>query len=309
MRISLMLPSVGPGGVLDRDGLETVVRAAEDAGLDACSVTDHPLPMTREPRHTGLDPFTALGWIAQATERLRLHTAVVVLPYRNPFLVAQAAATVDYLSGGRMILGLGSGYSEPEFAALGVELGRRRELMDEGVAALKAAWTGEPVHMATPRWRAAGNVLYPQNCGPPVWLGGNGRAARRRAARLADGWSPFETPGTLAGGHGISNLAELAEAIADCRRREAEHDRERPLELSYVRPLPGWLEAPEAAVQQELADIAGVGVGWLVLSLGEDGADQLVERIGWFAGLRLPGAGSPARTPPPSRGAAGSGPR
>lgn len=288
IRFSLMLPSVGPNEVLDADSLAELARVAEAAGLDACSVTDHPMPMDRADRHTGLDPFAALTHVAAATERLLLHTGVIVLPYRNPFLVAQGAATVNYLSGGRLILGLGSGYLAEEFAALGVDIAERGALMDEGIPALRAAWAGGPVTTRSSRWVAGGNIPCPpvDGPGPPIWLGGNGRSTRRRATSLAQGWSPFETPpGSRAVGQSIAGIAELGPLIEDLRRMEAEQLREEPLEICFVRPMPTWLERPESAVQEEIRELEDLGVDWLVVRLeGRDGS-EIADRVRWFAAL------------------------
>src|SRR5687768_6448328 len=120
--------------MLDSGALDVVARAAERAGFDGLSLTEHPAPGARwltSGGHQSLDPFVALGFIAAATERLHLVTHVVLAPYRNPFLLAKAAATLDKLSGGRLILGLGAGYQKSEFFALGVSLDERAALFDE----------------------------------------------------------------------------------------------------------------------------------------------------------------------------------
>jgi len=113
------------GDLLDSGALDDVARSAETAGFDALALTEHPIPGARW-LHTGghqsLDPFVALAFAAAATSRLRLLTHLALAPYRNPFLLAKAAATVDKLSGGRMILGLGAGYQKSEFHALREEL-------------------------------------------------------------------------------------------------------------------------------------------------------------------------------------------
>jgi probable F420-dependent oxidoreductase len=290
LRLSLIVPSVGPGGVLDADSLSELAQTAENAGFDACSVTDHPVPMEHVERHTGLDPFAALTHVAAATERLLLHTGILVLPYRNPFIVAQSAATVDYLSDGRLILGLGAGYLRQEFAALGVDIGRRGELMDEGVAALRAAWTNESLTLSSPRWVVEGNWPSPQvvGDGPPIWLGGNGRAARARAAALADGWSPFETPpDSRVVGQSIGDVAQLGPLVADFRRLEAEHGRASPSAVCYFRTTPTWLEQPEAAVREDLDALEALGVDWLAVRVaGRDGAElgDEVRRLAAVAG-------------------------
>ena len=94
--------------------------------------------------HHALDPLVALSFAAAATSRVRLHTHLLVAPYRNPFLAAKGIATLDVLSGGRTIVGLGAGYLEGEFEALGIPFTERNQRMDEAIAAMRAAWTGTP---------------------------------------------------------------------------------------------------------------------------------------------------------------------
>ena len=128
-------------------GLAEIGQEIERAGLDACWVTDHPFPVPDATGrgHPALDPFVLLGYIASATSQLLLHMNALILPYRNPFLAAKAVATLDHLSGGRVLLGVGAGYLREEFAGLGVDYAERHELVDEAIAGLKIAWTGEEV--------------------------------------------------------------------------------------------------------------------------------------------------------------------
>jgi len=106
--------------LLDAGDLNTVATTAERSGFDGFSFSEHPAPSARwldTGGHQSFDPIVALGYVAAATERLRLHTNLSMAPYRNPFLLAKAAATVDKLSGGRLVLGLGTGYLKSEFYA------------------------------------------------------------------------------------------------------------------------------------------------------------------------------------------------
>src|ERR1700675_2607244 len=115
-------------------------RAAEDAGFDACFVTDHPAPDVKwlaGGGHPALDPFVALSVAAAATTRLRGQTHILVLPYRNPLLTAKSVLSLDVLSGGRVILGVAPGYLKPEFGALGVEFDERNELTDEAIDVMR----------------------------------------------------------------------------------------------------------------------------------------------------------------------------
>ena len=147
------------GDLLDSGPLDEVARAVERVGFDALSLTEHPIPGARwleSGGHQSLDPFVALAFVAAATERLRLLTHLALAPYRNPFLLAKAAATLDKLSGGRLILGLGAGYQKSEFYALGVDMDERGALFDEVLECLPLHWSGEPfsysgLHFEAPR--------------------------------------------------------------------------------------------------------------------------------------------------------------
>src|SRR5215204_475740 len=129
-------------------GIATVAAAAEAAGLHGFGFTDHPAPTQRwleSGGHDALDPFVALGFAAAHTTTLRLVPNIVVLPYRNPFLVAKAGATLDRLSNGRFTLAVGAGYLKSEFAALGVAYEERNQLFDEALGLLHLAWTCDEV--------------------------------------------------------------------------------------------------------------------------------------------------------------------
>ena len=142
MRASLGLPTHQGGELSSAAAIAAMASGAEAAGFDAVFVTDHPFPGDRwlaTGGHHALDPFVALSFAAAATRDLRLHTNLLVLAYRNPFLSAKAVATLDSLSEGRVIVGIGAGYLEPEFEALGVDFAERNELTDEAIVALRAA--------------------------------------------------------------------------------------------------------------------------------------------------------------------------
>src|SRR5690242_16290137 len=133
--------------MLDPGPIADVAATAEQAGWGGFAFTEHPAPGARwlaGGGHQSLDPFVALGHAAAVTNRVRLLTYLAVAPYRNPFLLAKAAATVDKLSAGRLILGLGTGYLKSEFYALGVDFERRNELFDETLDVLPRAWSGDP---------------------------------------------------------------------------------------------------------------------------------------------------------------------
>lgn len=290
MRFAVQLPTdrveAGPE-LLSAAAVAEMARAAERAGFDAVSVTDHPMPPARwvaAGGHHSLDPFVALSFAAAATERLRLVTHVLVLPYRNPFLVAKAAATLDVLSGGRLVLGVAAGYLEGEFAALGADFAARNERTDEAIAALRTAWSGEPVTFEGAGFAARGNAQRPPPpargddarrgwAGPPLWIGGNAPRAIRRAVELGDGWAPFPAPAKLAG-HvrtaAMETLGDLRAGIDRARAHAERVGRSARLDVAFVPfgfELGTRAPPPPERLRDEVAAYAAAGVTWLLLPL------------------------------------------
>jgi probable F420-dependent oxidoreductase len=173
-----------PGMVLE------AASSAEAAGWDALFLWDH---LAYVWGVASADPWVVLAAVAQATVRLRLGTAVTPLPRRRPAVVASTVATLDRLSGGRVIFGAGAGGVPSEFTAFGEpgEVSDRAAMLDEGLEVVTGLWSGEPVTYSGAFYHVDGVTLAPlpvQRPRPPVWIGGNsGGAARRRAARW-DGW-------------------------------------------------------------------------------------------------------------------------
>jgi probable F420-dependent oxidoreductase len=259
------------------EAIAEMARAVEQAGFDAAFVTDHPAPEDRWLRsggHQALDPFVALSFVAAATARLRVQTHVLVAAYRNPFLAAKAIATLDVLSGGRVIVGLAAGYLEPEFAALGVDYAERNQLTDEAILAMKRIWQGESLSLEGRHFRAAGHTVQPrplQQPHPPLWIGGNSRRAMRRAVELGDGWLPFPAPARMAQRVHTAPMeseADLATALAELRELVGRAGR-RPLDICAA-PFELAYGAKELPPSSQLLDTAGrfaaLGIGWLILT-------------------------------------------
>ena len=166
----------------------------ERLGFDALWFRDHVL------WHSAvLDPFTVLGAVAGRTSRIRLGPGVLLLPLRNPVLVAKAIASLDFLSGGRAMLGVGVGGEFPqEYEACGVPMRERGRRADEGLDAILALWTQAPAAHAGTAYRFGGVVMEPrpvQQPHPPIWVGGRSDRALERAGQRGDGWlAYFTTP-------------------------------------------------------------------------------------------------------------------
>src|SRR6202045_2530319 len=210
------------------DGIVTVATAAEAAGFHGFGFTDHPAPTQRwleSGGHDAVDPFVAMGFAAPHTTTLRLIPNVVVLPYRNPFVVAKAGATLDLLSGGRFTLAVGLGYLKREFAALGVDYDERSEVFDEALQVIRTIWTRDDVTFEGRHFTARGITAHPRPASlphPPIWIGGNTGKARQRVATHGDGWCPFPAPArlaTTAGTAEMDTIERLGEGIDDLRRR------------------------------------------------------------------------------------------
>jgi probable F420-dependent oxidoreductase len=272
-----------------------VARAAEAAGFDSVSVTDHPMPhdeWMRSGGHHALDPFVALACAAASTFRLRLLTYVYVVPYRNPFLSAKAAASLDVASGGRLIFGVAAGYLEPEFAALGVDFAERNALADEAIRAMQAAWTRSDVWFEGRHFVARGHTQLPrplQQPHPPIWVGGNSRQAIRRAVELGQGWMPIFNPAQHAGRRRTPAL----ETPDDLRARlafAAEHARAigrgAPLDVAITARGLARFGAADWDRDAFLADVAALrdaGATYLNVNLPAGSCAEHLDQVARFA--------------------------
>ena len=195
MKIGVNLLNFGPGA--EPASLARWTRLAESLGYHLAMISDHVAitPDVAAPYPAPFyDPFVTLSWLAARTERIALGTTVVILPYRHPLLVARMAANLDQLSGGRFILGVGVGWAEQEFAALGVPFEQRGPMSDDYLTAIQTAWTSDVASYQGPfvSFAAVQTGPRPAQTAPiPIWVGGNGPAARRRAVRFGAPWHPL----------------------------------------------------------------------------------------------------------------------
>jgi probable F420-dependent oxidoreductase len=277
------------------DAILSLAQATEAAGLDSVWVADHVVmpaafnseyPMLAlqdfnpDDHETFFEPLVTLAFVASRTERVRLGTSIVVPTLRHPAYTAKLVATLDNLSGGRVVLGVGAGWLREEFDALGIgPFERRGELLDEHIEVVRALWsapvaTFEGKHYRLPPVRSAPKPARPS--GPPIWIGGTSRAALRRVAALGDGWQPMTV--------GPGELRELVPRLRDLVR-EAGRDPDAidicpRCDIAFGRP-----DAPKANgiygdpedVRAGLAAYRDAGCTELILDLQPD--DSLEGRL------------------------------
>jgi len=216
MRIGFSL--LNNWGIEDAQALIGLGTRAEELGFDSVWVHDHVFNVGHVFDRIGgkpyYEPLTVLGFVAARTSRVRLGTSVLVLPYHNAIRLAKTAATLDVLSGGRLVMGVGVGLIENEMQAMGSAFAQRGAITDEAIGVMRALWTEDEPRFDGKHYRFAGMKFSPkplQKPSIPIVVGGVSRAAIRRAARLGDGWQPLGlSPEAL--GQGIAALREEARA-------------------------------------------------------------------------------------------------
>ncbi len=245
MELGLYVRNMGPQST--RGTLVDCARAAEQAGIDHLWVADHiAIPPDQSEGSGGryLDPLATLAFLAAATDRIRLGTGVLVLPYRPPLATAKWLATIQELSGGRLLFGVGAGWMEPEFQIVGASRERRGAITDQTLEFVHRCFAADEVVEAGQPF-----LFLPRPKRPPIYVGGAGRAVLRRTARFGEGWMPIGgDPVKLA-----SSIGELAKLFADAGKPAPE--------VIALTTLP--LDDPEKAADRARA-LARAGVTGLV---------------------------------------------
>jgi len=291
--MAMPLGNIAPGEFQSLDAVREISVALEEAGVDAGFLTDHPAPSAEwlhggGMAHDALDPFTAFSFVAAATKRLRLHINIVVMPYRNPFLTAKSAATLQVLSGGRLILGCGAGYMKAEFDALGVDFHQRGKLFDEALETIDRIWQGGSVTIRGMNFDAPGNEPRPVPDPPPaIWIGGGSDKAVARAARWGDGWCPFfaaPTMSKLNRDSGIQSLDHLGEKVALLKDERARLGRTGPFDICIGARSRIGFRKPGGAdlLLEEATELAEAGVDWMFVHPPERSRGEWIENIAWF---------------------------
>ena len=272
-------------------------RTADEVGFDAIAFTDHPAPSSPWIDSGGegvADPFTSLAFCAAVTSRVRLITFVLVPSYRNPFLAAHQLSTLDVLSGGRLTVGLGTGYLFGEFRALGVDPGRRRDTFDEGVELMRQAWSGAEITVTTDAFIAKRTRVLPlpvQSPHPPLWIHGNGPFGLARAARYGDGWLGMMTHGDdvivrTTRTTPLPDIATLARRIDEVRAATAAAGRDpSAVQIVVAGPWPMIDVRRGRAADVYLGEVAALeelGVDWVVGTVCGDDPGASIETLQHF---------------------------
>jgi probable F420-dependent oxidoreductase len=306
MRVGVFLPI--SGRATGPETLREAAQSAEAQGFDAIWSADrvvtpwtiqtsYPYAENHEfivpPDRPFMDSLTCLAYLAGCTEHITLGVSVLVLPYRHPLYWARVAVSIERLSRGRLIMGVGVGWMEEEFAALGVPFAERGQMTDEQLELLGKLWTEEHITFESAHYSVRDVAFYPkpiQQPRIPIWVGGEGRAAQRRAARFGDAWFPYFV---------TVSPADLRAGYDNVRRLAADAGRDPDaVELAVCRPIEVTREpvlqdaerlrgSPEQLVEA-LRVYRDVGVEHLALQFMVPRWPERVEQIARFAVEVLP---------------------
>jgi probable F420-dependent oxidoreductase len=273
--------------------IKTTAVRAEQLGYDSAWVSDHvvvPRANIKNFGETIFDPLVTLGVIAGATSRVRLGTTVLIVPYRNAVVTAKMVSSLDALSGGRVVLGVGAGWVAAESAMLGVPFKERGAMTDEYLDAMRELWTSPAPSFAGKYTQFADVVFEPkplQKPHPPIWVGGHTKAALRRTARIGAAWHPINRPPDELRA-GMTEIARLCreQRRADVPALTLRNDVKilRAGESAPASTHAGRVLAGEpAALVEQVRELAECGVEHLVLEfLAADGR-ELEAQMALFA--------------------------
>jgi probable F420-dependent oxidoreductase len=305
MDFGLHLPASSP--TVTAGELVRFTQRAEALGFYCLTVADHvivpkdisvPYPYTVDGKYPGagyhLETLITMGFLAGATERIRFVTSVMILPYRNPIVTAKMLASLDVLSGGRVIVGAGVGWMKEEFETLRAEpFAERGKVTDEYIAAFRELWTSDRPRFSGRYCSFSDIVFMPkpvQKPSIPIWIGGHSRQAIRRAARLGDGWHP------IGGVPTIPLEPEDIERDMTLLREDAEKagrdptrirvalkgslfDREKQIAPGKRRRFIGSAEE----IACDIRDYRAAGVDIMIFDVRRPGINETLERMEWMA--------------------------
>jgi len=270
------------------DELTAIAKACDQSGFFYVAVCDHvaiPRPYDEAMRTSWWDTLTTLGYLAGVTTETRLLSHVYVLPYRHPLMTAKGFLTLDNVSRGRAILGVGAGHVDAEFDLLGIDFDDRGNALDEALDIVRSSFDDEyPAHVGE-RWSVKDAGLQPrpiQPGGPPIWVGGSSKAAMRRAAEKGDGWLPQGPPKI-----GMKAAVQFITERRHATRGDDPIDLGINTESLYVGEAPFELRKYDLSgepdkIAERLRSYGSIGVNQLQIRFRSRSADELCDQIRAF---------------------------
>ncbi len=305
MDFGLHLPA--SSATVKAEDLVRFVRQAENLGFYCVTVADHvivpknisvPYPYTVDGKYPGtgyhLETLATMGYLAGATQRIRFVTSVMILPYRNPIVTAKMLASLDVLSGGRVIVGAGVGWMKEEFETIRTEpFPERGKVTDEYIAAFRELWMSDNPSFNGKYCRFSDIIFLPkpvQKPSIPIWIGGHSKQAIRRAARLGDGWHPIggvptiplEPEDIAADMSMLKDYAEKADRDPSKIRvalKGSLFDREKQIMPGQRRRFIGSAEE----VASDIRAYRAVGVDTMIFDVRRPSIVETLERMEWMA--------------------------
>jgi probable F420-dependent oxidoreductase len=263
------------------EDIAEIVKAADKLGYDHVTCSEHVgIPTDIEPVRGGryYDPLSTFGYFAAVTERIRFCTYVLVLGYNHPLAIAKRYGTLDHISNGRVILGVGVGSLQPEFELLGADFEKRGAKGDDALRALRASLGQRTPEYHGEHYDFSGFFVDPcaKQKDMPIWIGGRGPRSLKRAVELGDGWAPF----------GLS-VAELGAAVAKAKEFPSWHARKKPLDLVWRHE--GFLDPagkPDDAAEKVRA-VLNAGGTYVHINFEHRSKAHYVEQLEALAALRV----------------------
>jgi probable F420-dependent oxidoreductase len=287
MQFGVSLPNFSRLGT--RDIVVDLAQQAEALGYDSIWTTDHVMMAKGQDEPYGhvLEAMTTLTYLAPLTQRVRLGISVLVLPQRSPVVVAKEIATLDVLSGGRLILGLGAGWNEREFQFLGASFHDRGRRLNEYINMFRELWTSPDPHFEGQFVQFSDVLFSPrpvQPNGPPIWIGGGSRAALRRAATLADGWQSTGT-GPERYAESMRQIREMANGrdVVGSLRISSAVGRTLPEARGASGQVMATLCGSREQVIDRIREYAAGGMSYLVTQFGTASREVFLEDMRRFA--------------------------
>jgi len=284
VKFGYILPNYGDK--ISAHELVEISRVCEEEGFDSVWATDHILMPTelREPYGEVLEPLTTLTYIAATTDKLKLGTSCIVLPQRNPVLVAKQAATLEVFSKGRVILGFGAGWAEKEFGFLNAHFARRGRVMDESIRLLKKLWKEEVVNFDGEFFHIKDALFLPKprSGDIPVWIGGNGPTSIKRAVRLGDGWHPVGLD-LEAFRKGVQEIKESGRGLTISMRMTTDVRKKREQYTTPNQERRVAVSGSSAEIRKEIDGYVEAGLEYYCASINHPAAQEIITDLKKFS--------------------------